>query len=70
VTTANVQHGRASTYSNWGCQCWDCTEAHRLRKRNSGVRETRPTSNGFVLTDELLDALAAEAERNYDVSEY
>lgn len=24
-------HGRASTYSNWGCRCAECTRAHSAR---------------------------------------
>lgn len=25
---ASVQHGRDSTYVNWGCRCVPCTDAH------------------------------------------
>jgi len=27
---APSEHGTESTYTNWGCRCADCTEAHRI----------------------------------------
>lgn len=39
VTTADVPHGRASTYENWGCRCAPCvTAASAARWRRSGRR--------------------------------
>lgn len=29
VTTAQVPHGRMSTYTNWGCRCGECRQVWR-----------------------------------------
>lgn len=33
------RHGSPSTYSNWACRCWPCTDAHT--RQTSDRRDTR-----------------------------
>jgi hypothetical protein len=36
-----AQHGRASTYCNWGCRCAECTEAMRIETKRKGEKNER-----------------------------
>lgn len=35
---ANIRHGEASTYTNYGCRCNDCREAQRIAQIDSRAR--------------------------------
>ncbi len=57
-------HGRPSTYSNWGCRCDPCTDAHRdyMQAKREGRMAKR----------ELVDGrhFAVEAPRHAAASTY
>lgn len=41
VTTADVPHGRATTYQNWFCRCLDCSAAHAAVMHRAYLRRTQ-----------------------------
>jgi len=50
-----AQHARPSTYTNWGCRCDPCTDAHRDYMQSQ--RENRMKTR--VLVDDRLVAVGA-----------
>lgn len=38
IVTAPVQHGRPSTYHNWGCQCRPCMDAAAVARNPAAAR--------------------------------
>jgi hypothetical protein len=38
VATGASCHGVYTTYANWHCRCWPCTDAHRLHMKRHRAR--------------------------------
>lgn len=44
------KHGSASTYSNWGCRCQKCSEAHIGVAKPKGLPVVRNVENDLTVT--------------------